>query len=132
MTPKPTAAQPPGYRPWDYHPGVNGKPWIPSGDTVTANVGTYAITGWWVPAVLDFLTRCHLDPRVLTVNPATITIGNDTQTYGSPANLATDLGTTIAGVNGETLGITYSSTGDMERENVGAYAIPGGLGTGRT
>ncbi len=70
----------------------------------------------------------------LTVDPAVVnyTIGTDSQTYGSPANLATDLGTTIAGVNGETLGITYSSTGDAATANVGTYAVTGVVGTGGT
>ena len=112
--------------------GVNGETlgitYSSTGDTATANVGTYAITG-----VLSGGTASnYLVTGTLTVNPATITIGNDTQTYGSPANLATDLGTTIAGVNGETLGITYSSTGDMATANVGTYAITGVLGTGGT
>src|SRR5262249_6984146 len=59
------------------------------------------------------------------------TIGNDSQTYGSPANLAADLGTTIAtGVNGENLAIVYSSTGDTAAANVGGYAITGALSDG--
>ncbi len=117
--------------------GVNGETlgitYSSTGDTATANVGTYAITGVVSDGTgLASNYDVTLTPGVLTVNPATITIGNDTQTYGSPANLATDLGTTIAGVNGETLGITYSSTGDMATANVGTYAITGVLGTGGT
>ncbi|HEX7447453.1 MAG TPA: hypothetical protein VF306_07900, partial [Pirellulales bacterium] len=49
----------------------------------------------------------------------------------SPADLAKDLGTTIAtGVNGETLGITYASSGDTATANVGSYAITGTLSAG--
>ncbi len=58
------------------------------------------------------------------------TIANDSQTYGSPADLANDLGTTIAGVNGETLGITYSSTGDTATAHVGSYDITGVVSDG--
>ena len=66
-----------------------------------------------------------LTDGTLTVNKATLdyTILDDAQTYGSPANLATALGTTIAGVNGETLDITYSSTGDTDTAAVGGYDI---------
>ena len=115
--------------------GVNGETlgitYSSTGDTATANVGTYALTG--VVSDGTGLTSNYdvtLTPGVLTVNPATITIGTDSQTYGSPANLATDLGTTIAGVNGETLGITYSSTGDTATANVGTYAITGVVSDG--
>ena len=62
----------------------------------------------------------------LTVSPYQLiyTIGNDTQTYGSPANLAVDLPLTIAtGVNGEKLVITYSSVGDTVTASVGQYPI---------
>ena len=55
---------------------------------------------------------------VVTVKPAAIsyTIGNDSQAYGSTANLATDLAATInTGVNGQNLDIAYSSTGDTPR-----------------
>ena len=117
--------------------GVNGETlgitYSSTGDAATANVGTYAVTGVVSDGTgLASNYTVNLTPGVLTVNPATITIGNDTQTYGSPANLATDLGTTIAGVNGETLGITYSSTGDTVTANVGTYAITGVVGTSGT
>src|SRR5208337_1753114 len=74
----------------------------------------------------------------LMVNPCafTYTIQNDSQTYGSPTNLANDLGTTInTGVNGENLDIAYSSTGDTATAQVvgSPYAITGVLsdGTGK-
>src|SRR5205085_2540515 len=64
-------------------------------------------------------------------------VGNDSQTYGSPANFPSDLGTTInTGVNGENLAITYSSTGDTATAHVlgSPYDITGALanGTGLT
>ncbi len=66
-------------------------------------------------------------PGTLTVTPCSIQIGNDSQTYGTPVDLATDLGPTIAGVNGETLGITYTSDGDTATANAGTYDINGTL-----
>jgi hypothetical protein len=73
----------------------------------------------------------------LTVKPYAFsyTIGNVSQTYGSPADLAADLPATIAtGVNGENLAITYNSTGDTVAAPVGQYAITATLsnGTGHT
>ena len=62
----------------------------------------------------------------LTVSPYHLryTIGNDTQTYGRPANLAADLAATIAtGVNGEKLAITYSSSGNTVGSIVAEYPI---------
>ena len=115
--------------------GVNGETlgitYSSTGDTATANVGTYAITGVVSGGTgLASNYDVTLTPGVLTVNQAPISysIGNDSQVYGSPANFANDLGTTIAGVNGETLGITYSSTGDTATANVGTYAITGVVG----
>ena len=117
--------------------GVNGETlgitYSSTGDTATANVGTYAITGVVSDGTgLASNYDVTLTPGALTVNQAPISyaIGNDSQTYGSPANLANDLGTTIAGVNGETLGITYSSTGDTATANVGTYAITGVVSDG--
>ena len=70
----------------------------------------------------------------MTVDKATLdyTIANDTQTYGTAAVFATDLGTTIpTGVNGETLDIAYSSTGDTTTASVGSYEITGVVTDGR-
>ena len=65
----------------------------------------------------------------ITVSRATVnyTIGSASQTYGSPVNLATALGTTIpTGINGQTLNIAYSSSsGDTATANVGSYPITG-------
>src|SRR5262249_15060511 len=66
----------------------------------------------------------------LTITPCAFTyqIGGDGQTYGRPADLAHDLGTTIVtGATGETLDIAYSSTGDTTTAHVGSYALPGAL-----
>jgi hypothetical protein len=124
--------------PSSFSTGINGETlditYSSSGDTPTANVGTYAITGTLsngTGLLSNYIVT--LNSGTLTVNPASIshTIGNDSQTYGSPANLAADLGSTIAtGVNGETLDITYSSSGDTPTANVGTYAITGTLSNG--
>ena len=118
--------------------GVNGETlgitYTSSGDTQKAHVGTYDIT-----AVLSNGTgllsnySVTLKSGQLTVNRYAFTyqIVNDTQTYGNPVNLAADLGTTInTGVNGETLGITYSSAGNAPTANVGTYDITAVLSNG--
>jgi hypothetical protein len=117
--------------------GVNGQnlaiAYSSTGDTTTAHVqsGGYAITGMLSNGsgvTSDY--NVTLTSGTLTVNPYAFscTIGNDSQTYGSPANLAHDLGTTIStGVNGETLAIGYSSAGDTATAAVGAYPITGTL-----
>src|SRR5208282_4528355 len=69
----------------------------------------------------------------LTVNPYafTYTIGSDSQTYGSPANLTADLPATIStGVNGENLAIAYGSAGDTATAAVGSYPIMATLSSG--
>ncbi|HJT31415.1 MAG TPA: hypothetical protein VJ783_05145, partial [Pirellulales bacterium] len=118
--------------------GVNGETldvtYASAGDSATANVGGYAITGTLADGsgLLSNYT-VTLNSGTLTVNPYafTYTIGNDSQTYGSPADLANDLGTTInTGVNGETLGITYASTGNTSTANAGSYDITGTLADG--
>jgi len=111
--------------------GVNGENldivYSSTGDNATANVGAYAITG--VVSNSSGLVSNYdvtLVNGTLNVTPYafTYTIPNASQTYGSPANLANDLGTTVTtGVNGENLDIVYSSAGDSATANVGAYAI---------
>ncbi len=122
--------------------GVNGETldinYGSTGDTTTAHVGSYAITGALSSGsgqLSDYSVT--LTNGTLTVNPFAFTylIGNDGQTYGSPANLAADLPATIStGINGETLDITYGSTGDTTTAHVGSEAITGNLanGTGLT
>jgi dipeptidase len=122
--------------------GVNGEnlgiAYSSTGDTATAHVlgSPYAITGTLSTGtgqLSDYSVT--LKNGALSVNPYAFTyqIGNDSQTYGSPANFATDLGTTIAtGVNGENLGISYASAGDTATANVvgSPYAITGTLADG--
>ncbi len=123
-----------------FNTGVNGQnldiAYSSTGDTTTAHVGTYAITGVasnGTGLLSDY--NVTINPGTLNVNKASVsyTISNDSQIYGSPANLAKDLPATVAGVNGETLAITYSSSGDTSTAVVGNYAITGSLanGTGR-
>ncbi|HWE97612.1 MAG TPA: CARDB domain-containing protein [Tepidisphaeraceae bacterium] len=69
----------------------------------------------------------------LTVNKASFTyqIGSDSHVFGSTANLAADLGTSInTGINNETLNIAYSSTGNSATATVATYAITGVLSDG--
>ena len=69
----------------------------------------------------------------LTVNAKALsyTIGNDSQTYGTLANLSLDLpGSFLTGVNGEDLTLAYASTGDTATALVGTYAITGVVSDG--
>ena len=115
--------------------GVNGQnlaiTYSSTGDTATAHVGSLRHHRRAVqrhrPASDYSVT---LTNGTLTVNPYAFsyTIANDSQTYGTPANLASDLATTIdTGVNGQNLAIAYSSTGDTATAHVGTYAITGTL-----
>ena len=105
-----------------------------TGDTGTAHVGTYTITG-----VVSNGTGLASDYTVtltngtLTVNKYAFsyTIGNDQQTYGTAATLAADLSATIDTlVNGQNLSISYASTGDTGTAHVGAYAVTGVVANG--
>jgi Ca2+-binding RTX toxin-like protein len=69
----------------------------------------------------------------ITINAKAIsyTIGNASHIFGSTIGMATVLGTTfLTGVNGENLGIVYSSTGNRVASLVGNYAIHGSLSDG--
>ncbi len=118
--------------------GVNGETLDISygscGDTDTSNVGTYQIHGSLSNGSGSLSNyTVTLVNGTLTVNPYAFTydVGNDSQTYGSPANFSSDLGTTIpTGVNGETLDISYCSCGDTATANVGTYQIHGNLSNG--
>ena len=121
--------------------GVNGQnldiAYSSAGDTATADAGTYAITG--TPSagtgpLSDYSVT--LKNGTLTVNPYAFTyqIGNDSQVYGTAANLAKDLGTAIStGVNSQNLAIAYTSSGDTATAPVATYPITGTLsgGTGK-
>src|SRR4029077_3214810 len=118
--------------------GVNGQTlgiaYSSTGNTTTANVGTYAITGVVADGTgLASNYTVTLTNGTRTVNTAAIsyTIGNDSHHYGSTANLAADLPATfLTGVNGQTLGIAYSSTGNTPTANVGTSAITGVVADG--
>ena len=103
---------------------------LPTLATVPAssNAGSYAITAG---SAVDPDYSITYVPGTLTVNKATVnyTIGNDSQTYGT-RQLTTDLRRLIAGVNGQTLDIAYSSTGDTATADVGSYAITGVVSDG--
>ena len=104
------------------------------GDTATAHVAAYNIDGTLGDGTgLAGDYTVTLNPGTLSVNPYAFssTIPSDSQTYGSPANLAADLPATIAtGVNNELLAISYSSPGDTATAHVAAYNIDGTLGDG--
>ena len=106
-----------------------------TGDTATADVGTYAISGTASNGSGSQLSdyTVTLESGTLTVNPYAFTyqIGTAAQTYGTAASLAGALGTTIStGVNSQTLAISYSSTGDTATADVGSYAISGTASNG--
>jgi hypothetical protein len=115
--------------------GVNGEnlaiAYSSTGDTTTAHVNTYAITGVVSSGTGNLSNYAvTLIPGTLRVNKDAFSysIGNDSQTYGTPANLGADLGATAnTGVNGEKLAIAYSSAGDIATAHVGQYAITGVL-----
>src|SRR4029077_10802891 len=95
-----------------------------------SNVGDYPITGTLGSNPNYNVTKTN---GTLTVNKKAISyiIGNDSHDYGSTANLAADLGSTFdTGVNGENLGIAYSSTGNTTTANVGTYDITGVVSDG--
>jgi hypothetical protein len=102
-----------------------------TGDSATAHVGSYPITGALADgsgALANYAVT--LLRGTLTVNPyaCSYQIANDMQVAGTPANLATDLGTSIAtGVNGQALAIVYASTGNTATAAPGAYPITGTL-----
>ena len=104
----------------------------------TANAGTgltVTATGITLGSNPNNYTLGTASAAVGIITPAQLsyTIGNASQTYGTPVNLATALGSTIAtGVNGETLGISYMSTGNTATANVGGYAITGTVANGTT
>jgi fibronectin-binding autotransporter adhesin len=105
-----------------------------AGDSATAHVGSYPITGALADdtgALANYAVTLH--SGTLTVIPFAFTyqIGSDTQVAGTPANLAADLGTSIAtGDNGQALSISYASTGNTATAPPGAYPISATLANG--
>jgi hypothetical protein len=118
--------------------GVNGQNLVitysSTGDTNIAHAGKYDITATLssgTGALSDYVVS--LVRGTLTVNPYAFryAIADDSQTYGTPANLPGDLGTTVnTGVNGQNLAIAYSSTGDTNVVHAGKYAITATLSSG--
>jgi hypothetical protein len=95
------------------------------------HAGSYVISQGTLVSDSDYTIR--FTGNTLTITPYAFTyhIGSDSQTYGSPANLAGDLPATIStGINGENLAIAYTSAGDAATAHVGSYAITGALGDG--
>src|SRR5205823_1150086 len=98
---------------------------------------TLAVTGYTVNdgnGGADYAVTTQTASGTITPYAFSYTVGNDTQTYGAPANLAADLpGTIGTGVNGETVSISYTSAGDTAAAHVGSYDIIGTLsdGTGK-
>ena len=118
--------------------GVNGETlglaYSSTGNSATANVGSYAITGSVSNGTgLASNYTVALADGTLTVGAKAIshTIGNTSHVYGDTVNLAATLGATfLTGVNGETLGLAYSSTGNSATATVGSYAITGSVSDG--
>ena len=91
----------------------------------------YTITAEYDGDANDLSSTSNQVDQSIAPYAFTYSIANDSQTYGTAANLARDLGTTIStGVNGQNLDIVYSSTGDTSTANVAAYAITGTLSNG--
>jgi hypothetical protein len=107
-----------------------------AGDAATAPAGTgsYTITATLADPNNKLANyTVHETDAMLTVNraPISYTIGNASQIYGSPANLAAILpGSFSTGINGETLSIAYFSSGDTATANVGQYDITGTVSDG--
>ena len=103
---------------------------------VPINAGTYTVVGAFTSSDSNY-TNGGAAQTTFTISQARIsyTIGSDAQAFGHPANLAADLPPTFStGINGETLNITYNSSGDTSTALVGVYAITGVVsnGTGLT
>jgi hypothetical protein len=99
-------------------------------ETPPTHAGTY-----WAVVVFDGSTD-YADTythTVFTITQAavTLTIGNDSQIIGTPANLAQDLGSTInTGIAGQNFGINYTSPGDTTTAALGQYPIYGTVSSG--
>ena len=94
-----------------------------------------APTPWWRPTATsgDYASASNSVSFTISPAPLTVSIGSDSQTYGTPANLTnlTNLPASIStGVNNETLAVAYSSVGDTTTAGVGTYAITGQLSSG--
>jgi hypothetical protein len=109
--------------------GTYNSAYVVSATTVTASLSASNFTAGTGALTSNYtLPTTASGPGAITPYAFTYQIGNDSHLYGSTANLAADLGTTIStGVNGENLAITYSSTGNTTTATVGTYPITGTL-----
>ena len=93
--------------------------------------GPYAITQGSLASDPDYTVQFTGSTLLITRPTLTYTIGNDSQTYGTAANLAADLPATIpTGVNGEAFLVNYTSPGDLANAHAGSYAIDATLSDG--
>ena len=99
---------------------------------VPVNAGTYTAVATFTSSNGDYASGGTAQ-TTFTISQAKIsyTIGNDAQILGYPANLTADLPSSFnTGINGETLDITYSSSGDTSTAKAGTYAITGAVSNG--
>jgi hypothetical protein len=104
-----------------------------TGNTGTADVGAYAITGTVANGTgLASNYSVTLTNGTLTVGqlPVTFTIGDESIVYGSTTTFASLAGTFATGVGSQTLALTYASTGNTGVANVGTFAITGTVANG--
>lgn len=111
---------------------LQGKAYVPI-SYVPVHAGSYEVTATFASPDTGNMTVSN--PTTFTITPVAFDyqIGSTSQNYGTAANLASALGTTIStGVNNETLTITYISSGDSATANVqaGGYSITGSLSDG--
>jgi Ca2+-binding RTX toxin-like protein len=102
------------------------------GSTPPTNADTYTVVATFTSTDPDYSSGGTAQ-TTFTIKRAPIshTIGNDTQAYGYPANLAADLPSSFpTGVNGESLDISYSSNGDTSTAKPGTYDITGMVSNG--
>src|SRR5262249_46841841 len=102
----------------------------------TCTVNSLSATGHTITAIYSGAsglgTSTGSDGQTISQLAFTFNIGNASQTYGTPADLAAQLGTTTITTpfNNETLDISYSSTGDTATADVNTYLITGNLSDG--
>ena len=104
-----------------------------TGNTGTANVGTYAITGTVASGTgLAGNYSVTLTNGTLTVGqrPVSFTIGNESIVYGNTTNFASLASTFTTGVGSQNLALAYASTGNTGAANAGTYAITGTVSNG--
>jgi uncharacterized repeat protein (TIGR01451 family) len=102
------------------------------GSTPPTNAGTYTVVATFTSSNPDYSSGGTAQTTFMICRaPISYTIGNDTQAYGYPANLAADLPSSFStGINGETLDISYSSSGDTSTAKPGTYDITGIVSNG--